>query len=392
MLLPPDISSGSIVDVTVSRNLNAEQQAETAFNNLQDTIYSTFGVRSPSPPVLRVRNTTQTSVVLEWDAIDCATAQLRGLSMYRDGARIGAIPKARETRSTKITGLAIDTDYEFQLVLRTSAGTFASDRLRVRTHKMTDLRGIVVCAGAMPAALRASLAAAVARIGARLGEAVRLDTTHFVCTEGRGPAWEKAVAQNIPVVVPDWVLGCEREGRVVGVRAYYLGADPRLRHVGPSAPQLRELELQRERDLRRHGELQAVEAERRGSLPETPTTNVIPPTPERATARERVNGADDDDDDDEEEERASPGIAPKAEGPESHETALAAEPPTEEEEEEVRESRVGRVDGEEEEEEEDEGDDEPEEHKHPASVLPERTKATVDDAPEEEASFQDVAL
>ena len=387
MLLPPDISSGSIVDVTVSRNLNAEQQAETAFNNLQDTIYSTFGVRSPSPPVLRLRNATQTSVVLEWDAIDCATAQLRGLSMYRDGARIGAIPKPRDTRTTKITGLGIDTEYEFQLVLRTSAGTFASDRLRVRTHKMTDLRGIVVCAGPMPAPLRESLAAAVARIGAKLGDTVRLDTTHFVCTEGRGPAWEKAVAQSIPVVVPDWVLGCEREGRIVGVRAYYLGADPRLRQVGPSAQQQQQ-QQQRQRDQQQQQQ-QAAEAERRGSLPETPTTNVIPPTPERVTARERVNGADEDDDDDEE-EQASPEIPPKAEAPESQETALAAEPPTEEEEDEARESQVSRVDDDDEEE-EDEGDDEPEEYKHPASVLPERTKAKVEDA-REEANFQDVAL
>ena len=38
---------------------------------------------------------------------------------------------------------------------------------------------------------------------------------------------------NIPVVRPEWVEGCEREGRIVGVRGYYLGADPKLRMVGP---------------------------------------------------------------------------------------------------------------------------------------------------------------
>ena len=37
---------------------------------------------------------------------------------------------------------------------------------------------------------------------------------------------------NIPVVRPEWVEGCEREGRIVGVRGYYLNADPRLRQVG----------------------------------------------------------------------------------------------------------------------------------------------------------------
>jgi len=383
VLLPPDISSGSIVDVTVSRNLNAEQRAESAFNDLQDTILSTFGLHAPSPPVLRVRNTTQTSVVLEWDAIDCATAQVRGLSMYRDGARIGAIPKALETRSTKITGLGIDTEYVFQLVLRTSAGTFASARLPVRTHKLTDLSGIVVSPGVMAAPLRASLAAAVERIGAKIIDGVRLDTTHFVCTEGRGPAWEKAVAQNIPIVVPDWVLGCEREGRIVGVRAYYLGADPRLRQVGPSAAQ----QQQQQHQQQQHQQHQPVaELERRGSVPETPTTNVIPPTPERATARERVNGADDEDDEDE--ELASQGGPSKAGERETQEPTLAAEPPTEEEDE-VQDSPVSPVDGDEE---EDEGDVEFPAYKHNASPLPERTKAKVEDAPEEAASFQDVVL
>ncbi|KAL8876809.1 MAG: hypothetical protein Q9192_008795 [Flavoplaca navasiana] len=50
--------------------------------------------------------------------------------------------------------------------------------------------------------------------------------------EGRGREWEKAVEMNIPVVRPEWVEGCEREGRIVGVRGYYLNADPKLRQVG----------------------------------------------------------------------------------------------------------------------------------------------------------------
>jgi chitin biosynthesis protein CHS5 len=63
-------------------------------------------------------------------------------------------------------------------------------------------------------------------------ETVRIDTTHFVCTEGKGQAWEKAVEMNIPVVRPEWVDGCEREGRIVGVRGYYLNANPKDRQIG----------------------------------------------------------------------------------------------------------------------------------------------------------------
>ena len=141
--------------------------------------------------------------------------------------------KGEEVLATKVSGLAVDTEYVFQLVLRTSAGTYSSEKLAVRTHKMTDLTGITVTPGVLPPPLRESLIGAIDRIGGKfVGEGVRIDTTHFVCTEGRGREWEKAVEMNIPVVRPEWVEGCEREGRIVGVRGYYLNADPRLRQVG----------------------------------------------------------------------------------------------------------------------------------------------------------------
>lgn len=104
---------------------------------------------------------------------------------------------------------------------------------------MTDLSGITVTPGVLPAPLRESLSGAVARIGARLADTVRIDTTHFVCTEGRGREWEKAVETNIPVVRPEWIEGCERDGRIVGVRSYYLNADPRLRQAGQGVGQNR---------------------------------------------------------------------------------------------------------------------------------------------------------
>ncbi|MCJ1476041.1 Chitin synthase, class 5 [Lambiella insularis] len=232
ILLPPSISSGSIVDITVSRNHASENAAHTAFHDLQSSIYSTYGLQSPATPVLRCRNATQTSVVLEWDPITLATASLRSLSLYRNGNKAGSIPRPMDITSTKISGLAIDTEYVFHLVLRTSAGTYTSEKLHVRTHKMTDLTGITVTPGVLPAQLKFSLTTAVERIGGKLVEAVRIDTTHFVCTEGRGREWERAVEMSIPVVRPEWVEGCEREGRIVGVRGYYLNADPRLRQVG----------------------------------------------------------------------------------------------------------------------------------------------------------------
>ncbi|KAF7587080.1 Chitin synthase, class 5 [Aspergillus hancockii] len=233
VLLPNNITSGSIVDITVARNHAAETASTNGFQVLQKSILNTYGVKTPSPPILRLRNATQTSLVLEWDPIDLATASLKSLSLYRNGSKAGSIPRPLETRSTKISGLAIHTEYTFHLVLRTTAGTYQSEKLTCRTHKMTDLSGITVTAGVMPPQQKEALGAALDRIGGKLIDTVRIDTTHFVCTEGRGPLWEKAVEMNIPVVVPEWVDACEAEGTIVSVRGYYLNADPKARQLGP---------------------------------------------------------------------------------------------------------------------------------------------------------------
>ncbi|KAI0138010.1 hypothetical protein F4776DRAFT_71089 [Hypoxylon sp. NC0597] len=230
ILLPPNIASGSIVDITVSRNHDAEAKAEAKFAALQDQIFASFGASQPSTPVLRCRNATQTSVVLEWDPIELATADLISLSLYRNGQKAGNIPRPLQMHSTKISGLAVDTEYSFHLVLRTTAGTYASKQVVVRTHKMTDLSGITITTGILPQQTREELAKAVERIGAKIVDGVRIDTTHFVTTEGRGVPWEKAVEMNIPVVRPEWVEACEKTGRILGVTKYYLDA------VRPAVP------------------------------------------------------------------------------------------------------------------------------------------------------------
>ncbi|KAI0379128.1 hypothetical protein F5Y04DRAFT_135512 [Hypomontagnella monticulosa] len=224
ILLPPNIVSGSIVDITVARNDESEAKAEAQFSALQDHIFASFGASSPSNPVLRCRNATQTSVVLEWDPIDLATADLISLSLYRNGQKAGNIPRPLHMHSTKISGLAVDTEYSFHLVLRTTAGTLSSKQVVVRTHKMTDLSGITITTGILPPPMREELAKAVERIGAKIVDGVRIDTTHFVTTEGRGVPWEKAVEMNIPVVRPEWVEACEKNGRILGVTKFYLDA------------------------------------------------------------------------------------------------------------------------------------------------------------------------
>lgn len=265
-----------------------------------------------------------------------ATAELRSLSLYRNGTKAGVIP--RNKLSTKISGLALDTEYTFHLVLRTSAGQYSSERLAIKTHKMTDLTGITVSPGVMPSQLKDSLAEAVNRIGAKMIDSVRIDTTHFVCTEPRGQNWEKAVEMNVPVVVPDWVLGCEREGRIVGVRGYYLDADPKLRQIGPS-PQI--LAAQRLNSSQSQQAMQSPRIEHTPPTPErathepepepTPSAATEPPTPPPKAAATETSGERDgesiagttvvakdfggaDDDDSENDEHEAEGLEDKGKG------------------------------------------------------------------------------
>lgn len=382
ILLPPDISSGSIVDITVARNTKSEAESAAKFHALQSTIFRTFGQRTPLPPILRCRNATQTSVVLEWDPIDIATAELRSLTLYRNGSKAGTIPKPTEVHSTKLSGLAVDTEYVFHLVLKTSAGTYSSEKLKVQTHKMTDLSGITITPGHMPFALRESLQKTVERIGAKIVDTVRIDTTHFVCTEGRGTAWEKAVENNIPVVVPDWIKGCEREGRIVGVRGYYLNADPRLRQIGPgggggSAQQPAQPQHQQQQ---------------RSSTPPPPvpgpTTHITPPTPDRPTREE--NGAS---------TTPPPPPPPKDDETESESEPDAPEPKSATDEQKVRtEDLKPSAENAEETSDEDDEDDEPGASSAEKAVeagIPERLKTqqpTVDDEEDDGASFHDVKL
>lgn len=264
--------------------------------------------------------------MLEWDPIDLATADVISLSLFRNGQKAGNIPRPSTMQSTKISGLAVDTEYTFHLVLRTSAGTFSSEKVVVKTHKMTDLSGITVTPGILPALLRDSLTRAVERIGAKMADTVRIDTTHFVTTEGRGIAWEKAVEMNIPVVRPEWVEGCERGGRIVGVRQYYLDADPRHRQVPQGVNFL--------------PQQQQPEPEKESPLPSPPAdgtngangSQAVPPAPPAKDAPK--NEEESSDEEDEEKTTVADEQKVRVEDRDQHKVALRpAEPAAEENDE-----------------------------------------------------------
>ncbi|KAM0749709.1 hypothetical protein T439DRAFT_357238 [Meredithblackwellia eburnea MCA 4105] len=231
LLLPSGVGPGSIVNISCSRNIAAERATSDAFWDLQQSIYDEYGAHEPEPPTLRVRNTTQTSVTLEWDKLQLAQAKLLGLSMWRNGQRLMTIPNPLTNTSTKLSGLAVDTDYSFHLVLKTSAGTFTSPTVKIRTHTIENTSGVTVCFGLCePESLLKEAKAALDVMKGRHSDKIQIDTTHFVATSpaavdnptgGPGVEYQRALQLSIPVVSPEWVIACARESKMVPIANYY---------------------------------------------------------------------------------------------------------------------------------------------------------------------------
>lgn len=116
-------------------------------------------------------------------------------------------------------------------MLRTTAGTFPSNLIRMRTHTMSDTSGISVCFGnVQDKALLENAIAALEEMRAKWSDKIQIDTTHFVCTTpaststagqtsgGAGVEYQRALQLSIPVVQPHWILACHAERKYVPPR------------------------------------------------------------------------------------------------------------------------------------------------------------------------------
>ncbi|CAI4646146.1 AEL_collapsed_G0039170.mRNA.1.CDS.1 [Saccharomyces cerevisiae] len=233
VLLPENVKAGSIIKMQVSQNLEEEKKQRNHFKSIQAKILEKYGTHKPESPVLKIVNVTQTSCVLAWDPLKLGSAKLKSLILYRKGIRSMVIPNPFKVTTTKISGLSVDTPYEFQLKLITTSGTLWSEKVILRTHKVTDMSGITVCLGPLDPLKEISdlqISQCLSHIGARpLQRHVAIDTTHFVCNdldnEESNEELIRAKHNNIPIVRPEWVRACEVEKRIVGVRGFYLDAD-----------------------------------------------------------------------------------------------------------------------------------------------------------------------
>lgn len=229
ILLPNGVKGGSIVKIKCEHDLDTELQEKKRFQTIQDEIFSMFGKNVPKPPRLGVRNVTQTSCVLQWEPLDLGTASFKSLVLYRDDAKLFSVPNPLSNRTTKLSGLAIDKQYTFQLRLDTTAGVFLSDKIDVTTHKMTDLSGINVCVQDIAPNDQFTLDdinEALKNMGAHspAHTKMRVDTTHYITTRENkeNPEFMRANEMNVPIIRPEWLKACERERRIVGVLNFYV--------------------------------------------------------------------------------------------------------------------------------------------------------------------------
>ena len=197
LLLPKGVTSGSIVNIAVSRNVPEEEKKMKEFWELQQSILTTFGTKEPEAPVVRVKNITQTSLILEWDTLVLHKAKFRSLDIYKNDKKLAQVKRKKynerakvinlqyqhvpsDTSFIKLSGLDVDHEVEFNIVIKTTSGEYKSNKVTARTHKMENLTGIRVAFGTFeePEPAITELKDLLSKMGASWSDEVSVETTH----------------------------------------------------------------------------------------------------------------------------------------------------------------------------------------------------------------------
>jgi len=151
----------------------------------------------------------------------------------------GAIPRPHELTATKVSGLAVDSEYTFQARAAHHGRHAASQKCKVRTHGDDHLTASPSRPGLCPAPTARARRPPSRAVGARWADA-RAHRHDALCVRrARGPAWERRASSTCPSCCRTGSTACEAEARNrPALRAFYLDADPRLRASvpGPRRP------------------------------------------------------------------------------------------------------------------------------------------------------------
>lgn len=210
--------------MTIERNKDEEKRQKTEFSHIQKEIYDLFS-RTPKSPVIHIKSITQTSLIIKWEPLELYFAELRGIDVYRNGIKLAVTPSPSAS-SVKLSGLDMNHEYELWIVVRTSAGSFTSNKESVKTHTIDNLTGLNPTFGLFNNPSDAvELVEIISRIGASYTEDLSTDNTHLICTLPRGPKFETAKELNIPVVSPEFLKACEANGKIMPSHLFYMQAE-----------------------------------------------------------------------------------------------------------------------------------------------------------------------
>ncbi|CAO3619445.1 unnamed protein product [Cunninghamella echinulata] len=197
------------------------------FWDLENNILNKYGITEPEPPKVRVKNITQTSLILEWDPLVLHTASLQSLDIFKNKTKLAQhIPG--DVNFIKLSGLDVDHEYEFHIAIKTTAGKYESNKVTARTHRMENLTGIRVAFGNFENAQATliDLKNLLETMGATWTDEVNHETTHLIAQVPGDRNYDTAVKYSIPIVKPEWLIQCDRNKKIQPALPYYIVSVP----------------------------------------------------------------------------------------------------------------------------------------------------------------------
>jgi hypothetical protein len=215
----PDLGAGAIVNMTITRDYDAEKAASNEFRDLQNEILQKYQDMPVSPHIV-LKTATQTSITIAWEPLQLAKCDLLGLEVYRNGVKI---PYAHIHGNTaKLSGLNIQEEYQIQLAVRTSGGRLLSNILTATTHSLEDMSGVVAAVGDLGTTNESKITH-VKQTLEKMGASFSPDltsATHLISEVPGGPVYVQATELNIPVVNVEWLDKCLAQMRIQPVGPY----------------------------------------------------------------------------------------------------------------------------------------------------------------------------
>lgn len=244
-LLPSSTSAGSILNVHIQRNFDAEKQRLQEFMRAQAQLMTRYGKWPPAPPLLVTTTLTSFMVVLELRgdteqggrAIDWADRftvtkfeVLRNGKLLQGGAVLVWIdPNRRQEPRIKLSMLEPNTEYQVKVILWTTSGRLESQLVKFRTRPESDLTGLNVRIVGYPIdgdAYR-EIVTWLTQLGAKHSQELSIENTHLIYqrtsnSKTDSPVYDRAAEWNIPIVSHQWLKQCYDAKKSISTTDYYV--------------------------------------------------------------------------------------------------------------------------------------------------------------------------